>query len=113
MNAPSIVDEPVLGVADALEKYAPEQGGIEYQRDQPGKVHSWHSHDLHERLIVLSGSMLLSWRTSEGEVVSQRAVAGTRIELPANTVHQSTADDVPCTYLIYPEGGRAAVTTHY
>lgn len=111
MPNPTITQDRIESVEAALDTYAPEQGGIEYQRDLPGKVHDWHSHDVHERLVVLSGSMSLSWLDPHGQVRHADVVGGDRIELPAGTVHRSVADADGCRYLICPEGGRAAVTS--
>lgn len=113
MPQPTITRDRVDGVEAALAAHAPEQGGIEYQRDLPGKIHDWHSHDVHERLVVLSGSMRLSWVDPAGAVQHAPVETGDRIELPAGTVHRSVADAEGCTYLICPEGGRAAVTTSH
>lgn len=113
MTQPEIFRSPALGVEAAITTYAPSQGGIEYQTDQPDKIHSWHSHDVHETLVVLNGSMKLSWKDSEGTIQSDTVAPGARIELPAHTVHESVAGDSGCNYLILPEGGRAAITTVY
>lgn len=105
-----------LTLSEAAERYLPTQGGIELQRDQPGKVHAWHSHSVHETLVVLDGDMLVEYvEVYEGQdkVYAATAKPGSRIELPPNTVHQSTAGSVGCHYLIIPEGGKAAVTTSH
>ncbi|ASU86045.1 hypothetical protein CDO52_05295 [Nocardiopsis gilva YIM 90087] len=105
-----------MGVADVAARYLPEQGGIELQRDQPAKVHAWHSHAVHETLVVLDGSMVLEYVAAEGNertITSGEVGSGARIELPAHTIHQSTAGEDGCIYFIIPEGGKAAVTTTY
>ena len=102
-----------LDLAGAAERYLPVQGGIELQRDQPGKVHSWHSHSVHETLVVLDGQLFVEFveQADAGPVVhSATAGQGVRIELSAKTVHQSTAGSDGCVYFIIPEGGKAAVT---
>ena len=59
MTAPTIAPGKPLSVANAIKFFAPEQGGIEFQTDKPGKVHAWHSHSIKETLIVLDGHMTL------------------------------------------------------
>ncbi len=116
MAETAIFQEPELGIAEASAKFLPVQGGIELQRDAPGKVHSWHSHSVHETLVVLSGDMVVEYATRNGgpeTVAEDKATAGTRIELPAGTIHQSTAGDQGCVYLIVPEGGKAAHTVSH
>ncbi len=111
-----VAKESQLGISEAAVRYLPQQGGIELQHDQPGKVHSWHSHSVHETLVVLDGSMVLEYVAEQDgtrSVRSGEAAAGARIELPANTIHQSTAMDDGCSYFIVPEGGKAAVTVTY
>jgi quercetin dioxygenase-like cupin family protein len=116
MTRTEIFHEELLSLDEAAARHLPEQGGIELQRDQPGKIHSWHSHSVHETLVVLGGDMLVEYvEVYEGRdtVYAATAKAGTRIELPLNTVHQSTAGASGCDYLIIPEGGRAARTTSH
>lgn len=115
MPAPTISLEKRLTVTEAIDAFAPAQGGIEYQTDQPGKVHAWHSHSVTETLIVLDGEMTLEWAEgSPGNILGTAAVGpGAVISLPANTIHQSTSHDNGCRYLILPEGGRAAETRVY
>ncbi|MBB6173759.1 uncharacterized protein YjlB [Nocardiopsis mwathae] len=111
-----VLDEGRLSVSEAASRHLPEQGGIELQRDRPAKVHSWHSHAVHETLVVLEGSMVLEYVVADGDERTIRfgeVGAGARIELPARTIHQSTAGQDGCVYFIIPEGGKAAVTTKY
>lgn len=115
MPTPTInLGEP-LTIAEAADAFAPKQGGIELQTDQAGKVHAWHSHSVKETLIVLDGQMTLEW--AEGDptnvVGSAEVGPGAVINLPANTIHQSTSRGGGCRYLILPEGGRAAQTHVY
>jgi uncharacterized protein YjlB len=110
MTRPTIVHEGALPVIQALSIHAPAQGGIEYQNDLPGKLHDWHSHSVHERLVVLSGSMVVAWLSPGGTQSEREVTAGDRIELPAGTVHRSTAGPQGCTYLICPDGGKPAIT---
>jgi|GEM_PF-4397553 len=110
ITTPAIVHGELLSVQESLDLHAPDQGGIEFQTDQPGKRHGWHSHDVTERLIILEGSMMLEWRDGE-KGKNQLVEAGDVIDLPANTVHQSTTGTSVCRYLIRPEGGAAAHTT--
>ncbi|MFG2874203.1 YqcI/YcgG family protein [Streptomyces sp. NPDC048337] len=116
MTETMIIQEPELGIAEAAAKFLPTQGGIELQRDAPGKVHSWHSHSVHETLVVLSGYMVVEYAAHGGgpeTVTEDKATAGTRIELPAGTIHQSTAGEQGCVYFIIPEGGKAAHTVSH
>lgn len=111
-----IFQEPQLGIAEAADKYLPLQGGIELQRDAAGKVHSWHSHSVHETLVVLTGDMVIEYAAPGGgpeTVTVEKAIGGTRIELPAGTIHQSTAGSEGCVYFIIPEGGKAAHTVSH
>lgn len=115
MPRPTIESSRPLTLAEALTRFAPAQGGIEYQTDQPHKVHAWHSHSVSETLIVLEGNMRLEWaEATPDNVVGQHDVGpGVVIFLPAHTIHQSTNRDAVCRYLIAPEGGKAAETRVY
>ncbi|AGW42419.1 homoserine O-acetyltransferase [Leifsonia xyli subsp. cynodontis DSM 46306] len=112
MTAPRIKLGARLSVTEALDTFAPEQGGIEFQTDQAGKVHSWHSHSVTETLVVLEGTMTLEWAEGSPENIAGRhdVGPGAVISLPANTIHQSINHDSVCRYLILPEGGKAAET---
>lgn len=112
MNEPSITLGKAQTLVDAINLFAPEQGGIEFQTDQPGKVHSWHSHSVKETLVILEGRMTFQWMDSypSCEFESTEVGPGAVIELPANLIHQSINHDDVCRYLILPEGGRAAKT---
>jgi FPC/CPF motif-containing protein YcgG/quercetin dioxygenase-like cupin family protein len=95
---------------DLLE-LVPRQGSIELQHDQPGKIFSWHQHDLDEELYVLSGSLTLFWVGSDGGYRERHCEPGARIRLPAGTIHGSTAHGDGAHYIIRPQDGRTAVTT--
>jgi quercetin dioxygenase-like cupin family protein len=110
MATPTITTEPELPLADRLAGLAPRQGSFEYQNDQPGKTHNWHKHSLNETLFVLAGGMEVFW-LQDGSVQRQNCPAGTKIALPAETVHGSTAGLSGCTYIIAPENGVTAMTT--
>lgn len=104
-----------LTITEAIDAFAPEQGGIEFQTDQAGKVHGWHSHSVKETLIVLAGQMTLEWaeRSPQNVVGSTEVGPGAVINLPANIIHQSTNHGSVCCYLILPEDGKAAETRIY
>lgn len=112
MSSPTIDFNRPLSLREAIATFAPDQGGIEYQTDQPHKVHVWHSHSVTETLIVLEGSMTLQWaqESPDNVVGSQEVSPGAVIHLPAHTIHQSINHDNVCRYLILPEGGKAAQT---
>lgn len=112
MSAPTIESMVPMSVSEGIAAFAPQQGGIEFQTDQPGKVHSWHSHSVTETLVVIEGTMTLEWAEgSPSNVVGRRDVGpGSVIHLPARTIHQSTNQNATCRYLILPEDGRAAAT---
>lgn len=110
MGSPTITTEPELPLAERLAQFVPQQGSFEYQHDGAGKTHNWHRHSLNETLFVLRGGMQVFWL--DGDTVRrQDCGAGTRIALPADTVHGSTAGSDGCTYIIAPENGQTAVTT--
>jgi quercetin dioxygenase-like cupin family protein len=111
-SGPEILIEDEVSLEDTVARFLPRQGGVEVQRDEPGKVHDWHSHDVHETLVVLSGGMDLEF-VADGEIAGTGAEAHSRVELPRHTVHRSTARATGCVYVIVPEGGRAAETTRY
>lgn len=112
MSSPTIILSSPLTLQEAIESFAPDQGGIEYQTDQPHKIHTWHSHSVTETLIILEGSMLLQWAEGSPDNIlgSQEVSPGAVIHLPAHTIHQSINHDKVCRYLILPEGGKAAQT---
>ena len=115
MSSTTIDFDHPLPLHKAIEIFAPDQGGIEYQTDQPHKVHAWHSHSVTETLIVLEGNMTLQWaQGSPDNIIGTQEVApGAVIHLPAHTIHQSINHDSVCRYLILPEGGKAARTKVY
>lgn len=115
MTTPTISFGKRLTLTEAIDAFAPEQGGIEVQTDKAGKIHAWHSHSVKETLIVLSGQMTLEWaaETPQNVVGRSEVGPGAVIDLPAHTIHQSTNHDNVCRYLILPEGGKAAETRVY
>lgn len=115
MPIPTIDFRERLTVSEAIAAFAPEQGGIEFQTDQAGKVHPWHSHSVNETLIVLDGTMTLEWSDGAPQSIVGRTEVGPGavIHLPAHTIHQSTTHNSVCCYLILPEGGKAAETRFY
>lgn len=109
MTNPRFDTGPPPSLPDLLAELLPVQGSLEVQRDQPGKTHSWHAHSLDEELFVLGGDVTLFWH--DGSVRRERLCgAGTRISLPAGTVHGSTAGADGAVYVIRPEGGQTADT---
>lgn len=96
--------------ADLLE-LMPDQGSIELQHDQPGKVFGWHMHSLDEELYVLSGNLTLFWVGTDGSYHERYCQPGSRISLPAMTIHGSTAAGGGAYYVIRTQDGRTAVTT--
>ncbi len=110
MGSPTITAEPELPLAERLTQFVPRQGSFEYQNDQAGKTHDWHKHSLNETLFVLAGGMEVFW-LQDGSVQRRDCPAGTKIALPAETVHGSTAGPDGCTYIIAPENGVTAMTT--
>ncbi len=110
MASPLFTIHTEIPLVDRFAMFLPQQGSFEVQHDQPAKVHSWHMHSVTETLFVLAGDVELFW--CEGGVVKRRKCeSGTRIELPAQTLHGSIAGAEGCTYFIAPEGGATAVTT--
>jgi hypothetical protein len=110
MGSPVITTEATLPIVERIAHFGPVQGSFEYQNDQAGKTHNWHKHSVDETLFVLEGGMEIFWLDVDG-VRRAQCDSGTRIELPANTVHGSTAGESGCTYIIAPEKGQTAVTT--
>ncbi|WP_166459389.1 YqcI/YcgG family protein [Amycolatopsis pithecellobii] len=110
MSGPQITTVPPVELPITLRELLPQQGSIELQHDQPGKMFTWHQHDLDEELYVIDGGMTVYWVDQDGAYHEQPVTAGARIQLPANTVHGSTAAASGCHYVIKPDGGRTAVT---
>ena len=73
----------------------PPQGSVEVQKDQPGKVHEWHSHETDETLIILSGKIKFCYK--DGEKI---CLPGNVIHLPKGVLHSSIALDKGAVYLI-------------
>lgn len=73
----------------------PQQGAIEVQKDQPGKVHEWHAHPTDETLVILRGRIKFCHRNGE-----KVCLPGNVIHLPKGTLHSSTALDEGAVYLI-------------
>jgi len=111
MSAPQITTVPTVELPAALRDMLPEQGSVELQHDGPGKVFTWHQHNLDEQLYVIEGGMTLFWVGADNGYHEQRVTEGALIDLPAGTVHGSTAGASGCNYVIKPEGGKTAVTT--
>ncbi|WKD59479.1 hypothetical protein CCASP_05460 [Corynebacterium caspium DSM 44850] len=65
-----------------------------------------------EGLLTLEEN-LIKHAPSQSGIEYQNDLPGYVIELPAGTAHQSTAGSNGCSYLILPEGGKAAITSAY
>lgn len=111
VSGPEFANAPLAEIPPDLLGLVPDQGSIELQHDQPGKVFGWHQHDLNEELYVLSGDLTLFWVGADGDYNERYCEPGHRIRLPARTVHGSTAGSNGVYYVIRPEGGKTAVTT--
>jgi len=110
MGSPVITSEPQVSLEERIAQFLPQQGSFEYQHDLPGKTHNWHRHSLNETLFVLEGGMEIFWLDA-GTVRRHDCPPRTRIELPADTVHGSTAGPDGCSYIIAPQNGVTAVTS--
>ena len=86
---------PVIPIPDELRSLLPAQGCVELQRDVPGKVHDFHSHQVDETLLVLDGALTFAW--DGGTRLCQ---AGDRILLPAGARHKSEAMESGAIYAI-------------
>jgi len=84
-----------ISLAEGLKALLPSQGCIEVQRDAPGKEHRTHSHPTDETLIIVEGAM-----TVYADGVETLCTKGDVIDLPAGTVHGSTASSEGAVYLI-------------
>ncbi|ARP79681.1 hypothetical protein CAL12_01810 [Bordetella genomosp. 8] len=84
-----------IELADSLRVLLPTQGCIEVQRDAPGKEHRTHSHPTDETLIIVDGAL-----TVYADGVDYVCGKGDVIDLPAGTVHGSTASAEGAIYLI-------------
>lgn len=82
-------------LAESLRALLPKQGCIEVQRDAPGKEHRTHSHPTDETLIIVDGAL-----TVYADGVDYVCRKGDVIDLPAGTVHGSTASPEGAIYLI-------------
>lgn len=82
-------------LAESLRVLLPQQGCIEVQRDAPGKEHRTHSHPTDETLIIVDGAL-----TVYADGVDYVCRKGDVIDLPAGTVHGSTASPEGAIYLI-------------
>ncbi|CAM3678834.1 Cupin type-2 domain-containing protein [Bordetella sputigena] len=82
-------------LAENLRVLLPKQGCIEVQRDAPGKEHRTHSHPTDETLIIVDGAL-----TVYADGVNYVCRKGDVIDLPAGTVHGSTASSEGAIYLI-------------
>lgn len=84
-----------IDLAAGLRALLPRQGCIEVQRDAPGKEHRTHSHPTDETLIIVDGAL-----TVYADGVDYVCRKGDVIDLPAGTVHGSTASSEGAIYLI-------------
>lgn len=99
VDAAPVVELP-LGIANLL----PAQGSLEIQHDGPGKLFSWHKHSVDEELSILTGRVTLYWVAPDGTYQERLCESGTRVSLPAGTVHGSVAGPNGCVYIIRPLG---------
>lgn len=95
--------------SDVLRPLLPDQGSIELQRDQPGKVHDWHWHSVDEELFLMEGDITLFW-SEGGERRERLCSAGEVIRLSAGTLHGSVAGAGGGVYVIRAVDGVAAET---
>jgi uncharacterized protein YjlB len=107
---PVASDQGRIELPGLLSGLLPAQGSIELQHDGVAKVHTWHRHDVDEQLVVIDGRIMLFWWDGN-EVGRLECSAGTWIDLPAGTVHGSSAGERGAVYVIRPIGGAAATTT--
>ncbi|MDQ3403490.1 MAG: hypothetical protein M3548_08860 [Actinomycetota bacterium] len=107
---PTITLEPDASLSDRIATFLPKQGSFEVQHDQPGKTHNWHRHSVDETLFIVEGVLNVFWQ-EDGEVRESACGVNSRLDLPANTVHGSTAGESGCVYLIVPADGATAATT--
>ncbi len=110
MYSPSFTVEPGATLAGLMAVHLPHQGSFEVQHDQPGKIHNWHKHSLAETLFIVEGEAELFWE-QDGAVIRKTCGSDVKIQLPAETMHGSSAGPSGCTYFIVPEGGAIPVTT--
>ena len=82
----------LIGIVNAC---LPAQGAIEFQQDQEGKEHAWHTHDTDETIIVVEGMLKFYWEN--GTEICQ---AGDVIELAKGTKHGSIAINGAAKYII-------------
>jgi quercetin dioxygenase-like cupin family protein len=78
-----------------IDRFLPDQGCVEIQRDVEGKEHAWHRHETDETLLILNGSLRFYW--DQGE---QIGYPGAVICLPAGMLHGSVALEGGATYMI-------------
>ncbi|WNV85806.1 hypothetical protein [Umezawaea sp. Da 62-37] len=108
--SPTITIEPEVPLTDRITAFLPAQGSFEVQHDQEGKTHNWHRHSIDETLFVIDGVLNVFW-LQDGEVRRHSCGPNSKLQLPANTVHGSTAGEGGCVYLIAPDAGQTAETT--
>ena len=87
--------EPASSLPPELLLMLPDQGSIELQRDQPGKIHDFHRHSVDEVLYIIKGALTFTW--DEGACLCE---PGDRIQLPAGTLHKSEAAESGAVYAI-------------
>lgn len=84
---------------ETIKAILPEQGSVELQRDQPGKLHDWHSHDTDETLFILEGGLSVQIE-DDGAITEFMVKPGDDISLPKGTKHRSTASEEGAIYAI-------------
>lgn len=81
-----------------LYKMLPQQGCIEFQRDEPLKCHKWHQHQNDETLVIIEGGLTFYY-----DDVTVYCNPGDVIFLPSMKRHQSIASESGCVYAIATE----------
>lgn len=84
-----------VSLSEAIMELLPETGSVEVQRDTPFREHKPHTHPTDETLLIVSGEITFY---SEGKEF--HCTSGSRLLLPAETVHSSKAGEQGCLYII-------------